>query len=799
MLKTYWLTAIRYLKKHKLYATINIAGLSIGLASCMLIIVYARNELRYDSFHDSKDRIVRATMEYQMFGTLNTAATTGTKLGPQAKRTFSAVESYVRLYQATRIMQPAEQPFEENNFLYADKDFFRVFSFDLLEGNPAQVLANPENIVLTKRLAEKYFGNKQVVGKTLKMGDKVFTISGVCANPPQYSQIKFDLVTDFMNLGEETTAEQWWTANWLTYFLLSPGTDYTSFQKQLNAFMQTPDIRKEARLEGNDFLHFNLEPITKVHLHSTLAGLEPNGDIRYIYMFGMVAILILLIAAANYTNLATAQAASRASEMGMRKAIGAGRRHLFWQFIGESTIIAFISGGLSIFLAWIALPALNNITVREFSTKDLLEPLPLGLLFVLLLVLGFLSGAYPAIVLSGMRALQVMKRSFNLSQRNMLVRRTLIVIQFSISVFLIIYTMVMVQQMNFMQNKNLGFQKEQMLVLPVDGKMREKYLVLKESLSALPGVKAVSGTHDTPEFVEWGDGMVGMDERGQHNVSVHAMPVDVGFLQTMDMELVAGKYFTNSDFSFPDYMEKEEASSGSFILNESLARKIGWTAEQAIGKSVSKHVDGKVVGVVKDFHFQNMHQEVGPMLIFLEPKLVRQFVVKLDGKNMKQSISSLGDWWKERVPHRPFSYRFIDESYARLYEGEQRALMLFVAVSAIAMLLACLGLFGLASFMVLQRTREIGIRKVLGAGIPSIVWMVAKHFLGLVFIGILIGVPAGWILGNQWLNEFAYRVSPGAWLLILSAFSALAIAFLTICVQTVRAAQINPVKSLRTE
>jgi putative ABC transport system permease protein len=247
------------------------------------------------------------------------------------------------------------------------------------------------------------------------------------------------------------------------------------------------------------------------------------------------------------------------------------------------------------------------------------------------------------------------------------------------------------------------------------------------------------------------------------------------------MQMVAGRDFLGSDLIVQDYAHSQEPSSKAFILNESLARKIGWTPEEAIGKSVSKHVDGRVVGVVKDFHFQSMHQEVGPMLIFLEPKFVRQLVVKLDGKNMKQSIAGIGNWWKERVPHRPFSYRFIDESYAQLYEGEQRALMLFMAVSAIAILLACLGLFGLASFMVLQRTREIGIRKVLGAGVFSIVWMVAKHFLGLVIIGILIGVPAGWMLGIQWLNNFAYRVSPAAGLVIFSAFAALMVAFLTIC------------------
>jgi putative ABC transport system permease protein len=799
MFRTYWLTALRYLNKHKLYAAINIAGLSIGLASCLLIIVYLRNEFRYDTFHANKDRIVRATMEYQMAGTVNKVATSGTKLGPQAKRTFPGVESFVRLYQSTKIVEHKDRTFEEKGFLYADKDFFKVFSFKLLAGNPETVLSEPDNVVLTRDLAIKYFGTSQVVGNTLKMGDNIYKVSGVCENPPQYSQIKFDLVTDFMNLGEGVTREQWWTANWLTYFLLSPGTEVKAFQQQLDDYMKTTDVRAQVGAEGSDFLRYNLEPLLNVHLYSEHAGMEPNGNIRYMYMFGMVALLILIIAAANYTNLATAQAAGRAAEMGMRKAIGATRKDLFWQFIGESTVIALLSGVLSLLLAWFFLPALNAITLRNFSEFDLFHPIPVSLLFALLLGLGFLSGAYPAIVLSGMRTLQVMKRSFSLNQRNLLVRRTLIVGQFSISVFLIIYTLIMVQQMQFMQSKNIGFQKEQMIVLPVDSKMREGYEILKESLATLPGVKAVSGANETPEFVQWGDGVTAFDDRGQHNVSVSAMPVDIGFLETMGMELLAGKDFSKADLTVEDYANSEEASSEAFILNESLAKKIGWTPEQAIGKSVSKHVDGKVVGVVKDFHFQSMHTEVGPMLMFLEPKFVRQMVVKLDGNNMKENMARLEGWWKQRVTHRSFSYRFIDESYAKLYEGEQRALWLFFAVSFIAMFLACLGLFGLASFMVLQRTREIGIRKVLGAGIPSIVWMVAKHFLLLVFIGILIAVPVGWMAGTEWLNGFAYRVSPGFWVFLLSGVSALSIAFLTICVQTVRAALINPVKSLRTD
>lgn len=799
MLTTYWLTAIRYLRKHKLYAFINISGLGIGLAACLLIMVYIRHELRYDNFHINADRIVRATMEYQTSGTVNEAAYTGTKLGPQSKRSFPLVESYVRTYLSTAVVKVGDQSFEEEDFLYADKDFFNVFSFALVNGKATNALSAPEGIVLTENKAKKFFGTTQVVGQLMEIGKKVYTVTGVCADPPAYSQIKFGMVTDFMNLGKETTEEQWWTANWVTYLLLAPGANAKNFETRLNAYMQKDDVRKEARMEGESYLRFHLEPLKRVHLYSHLSGLEPNGSIRYLYMFGIIALLILLIAGANYTNLATAQSAGRAGEMGMRKAIGASRRHLFWQFMGESTVITLLSGFLALLFAWLALPALNSITLKQFAMRDILEPVMLIALLGLLLVIGFLAGAYPALVISGMRALQVMKSSFKLSVGSIFLRRSLIVMQFAISVFLIIYTLVMMQQMQFMQNKQLGYQKEQMLILPVDGKMREQYETLKESLLTLPGVLAVSGANETPEFVQWGDGVTAFDEKGQHNVSVNAMPVDVEFITTMGMQMAAGRDFGKQDLLSAEAKEENSASSKAFIINESLAEKIGWEPEKAIGKQVSKHVDGTVVGVVKDFHFQSLHEPVTPMLMFLEPGYVRQMVVKLDGKNVKKQIAEIEGWWRSRITHRPFSYRFLDESYAKLYAAEQRASLLFISVSVIAMMLACMGLFGLASFTVVQRTREIGIRRVLGAGTIGIVWMVAKSFLGLVGMGILIAIPAGLFFGKQWLNDFAYRIEPSTGVFILAAVVAFCIAFFTISIQTIRAAHANPVKSLRTE
>ena len=799
MIRTYITTAIRYLRKHKFYAGLNILGLGVGLAACLLIMIFIQHELRYDSFHANAQRIVRATMEFRMNDEINEVATTGAKLGPQAARTFPEVEAYARTLKAKRVFTIEGQQVEEEGVLYADRDFFHMFSFRMIEGNAKTALNAPDKIVLTQSTAQRLFGSTNVLGKTLQMGSVAYQVSGVCADAPPHSQLKFAMVTDFMNLGPSATEEQWWTANWITYFMLRKGSDAVSFENKLNAYMQTENVRHEARLEGESYLRYHLEPLKRVHLYSKLEGLEPNGNIKYLYMFSIMGILVLIIAAANYTNLATAQSVGRSGEMGMRKAMGAGRFDLFIQFMGESTAIALLSGMAAWVFAWFGLPALNQVTGNQFGIENLLDPLLLLSLLFLLLLVGFASGAYPAMVISGMRALRVMKSHFKLSPANLVVRRSLIVLQFAISVFLIIYTLVMRQQMDFMKTRNLGYEKDLVVSLPVDSKMKEQYEVLKQSLEQVGAVAAVSGAYETPEYVLWGDGIVANDERGQHNVSVNAMPVDIGFLHTMNMQLTAGRDFARQDLLNEEAKKELGGSSNAYILNESLVRKIGWTPEEAIGKTVSRGIDGKVVGVVKDFHFRSLHHEVSPLVLFLEPGFVRQFVVRLNDENTVKAMASLEAWWKLRVPHRPFTYKFLDESYAKLYEAEQRTSVLFMSFSGLAILLACLGLFGLASFAVAQRTREIGVRRVLGANGYSIIWLLAKHFLLLVFLGVCISVPVALILSKQWLNEFAYRINPSTWVVIISGSTALLVALLTISIQSLWVIQSNPVKSLRTE
>lgn len=799
MIKNYFKIALRNILKHKLYSAINILGLMIGLAACLLIGLYITHELSYDKFNKKADRIVRATMEYRHAGTLNTVATTGTKAGPQFKRIFPEVEEYVRTYIGTRTVRREEKMFEEKRFLFADEAFFNVFSFQLLAGSATEVLNAPHKIVITESTAKKYFGKDEAINKTLQVGNKDYTISGICKDAPQNAQIKFDFVTTFLNIGNNVKEEQWWTANWITYLLVMDGKKIPAVEQQIAEYMNSAQIRTEARLEGSDFLRYKLEPLTRVHLYSLLAGFEPNGNITYIYMFGVIALLILIIACANYTNLATAQSTGRSGEIGMRKVMGASRKQVFFQFIGESSAITFSSAGLAFLLSGLLISYFNKVTGKNFSAEDLLQPWPIVMMAMFAMIVSLLAGAYPALVLSGTQVMGILKKGFNFTGTSNVIRRSLIVIQFAISVFLIIYTVIILQQMNFIRHKNLGYDKDHLLVLPIDRKMSENYEGIKESIASITGVEGITAAYETPEFVEWGDGITTTDANGIHEVSVNAMPVDLHFTQTLKMKMLAGRDFLKSDFAMMDTNNNSANFRQPFIINESLAKKIGWTPEEAIGKTINKSAEGPVVGVVKDFNFESLHERVKPLVIFLDKDLASVFMVRINGNDISSVLNRLEVLWKQRVTHRPFEYHFLEEDYDKLYIAEQRTTALFTITASLAILLACLGLFGLAAFTTMQRIKEIGIRRVLGAGVSSITLLISKNFLVLVAISILIAAPLAWYAGNIWLQNFAFRIHINGWLFFAAALSVFLIAFLTVAFQAIKAAVTNPVKSLRTE
>ena len=802
MFKNYFKTAFRNLGKNKLYSGINIIGLTAGLAACLLIGVFITHELSYDKFNSNAERIVRATMEYKRAETVNTTATTGTKVGPQFKRTFPAVEEYTRTFISHGIIKYGEKIFDEQRILFADQPLFKIFSFHLEEGDASLALDAPDKIVLTRSMAQKYFGNnsyRDAINKTITVFGKDMKVSAICEDVPQNSQIKFDFVTQFFNLGNYVKTEKWWEANWITYLLVRDKKDIPLLQQQIAGYMKTSEVRTDAKLEGNDYLTYHLEPLKTVHLRSSLAGFEPNGNMTYIYMFGVIAILILIIASANYTNLATAQSTGRGNEIGMRKVLGASKKQVFFQFIGESTVITFLSAALALALSIFLIPYFNNITGKEFTSEILLQPVPVISLALFAIIVSFLAGFYPAMILSGTKVLGVLKKGFRITGGGGTLRKSLIVIQFSISVFLIIYTAIILQQMNYMQTKNLGYDKEHIVVLPIGGKMLDNFQSIKEAITQVPGVEGVTAAYETPEFVEWGDGITVTDENGKKEISLNAMPVDLDFTKTMKMQLLAGRDFQQSDFAMMDTSNDGENFRVPYIINESLLKKIGWTPGQAIGKIINKGVEGPVVGVIKDFNFSSLREPIGPMLIFLGRGYSRAFMARINGQDMRPTLGRLEMMWKQRIPDRPFTYHFLDEDYNKLYVGEQRSSTLFTVAATLAILLACLGLFGLAAFTTVQRTKEIGIRRVLGANITSITMLIAKNFLVMIGIAILIAIPLAWYAGNQWLQDFAFRIPVQGWIFIAASVATILIALVTVGFHSVRSALMNPVKSLRTE
>jgi putative ABC transport system permease protein len=799
MFKNYFKTAFRNLRKNKLYSAINVIGLTVGLTACLLIGVYIIHELSYDKFNTNANRIVRATMEYRKVGSITATETSGTKTGPQFKRTFPLIEDYVRTFIRANVVKSGDKIFDEPRVLYADPAFFKMFSFHIVQGNATTALDAPDKIVITQSMAKKYFGNDNAIGKTLISGGKDLRVSAVCEDVPQNSQIKFDFATQFLNLGDNVKKETWWTANWITYFLVRDEKSIPALQQQIVAYMKTPALTRDANLEGGDYLTYNLEPLTKVHLYSSLGGFEPNGSITNIYMFAVIALLILIIACANYTNLSTAQSTGRSGEIGMRKVMGASKRQIFVQFMSESSLITFIAAIAALVLGILLIPYFNSITGKEFTSNSLLKPLPLVSLAGFSLVVSLFAGTYPAVILSGTQIMKVMNKGFNFTGGNSMLRKTLIVAQFGISVFLIIYTVIILQQMHYMQTKNLGYDKQHVVVLPIGGSMSNNFQSLKDAFAQVRGVESITASYETPEFVEWGDGITAVDEKGKHEISLNAMPVDLDFTKTMKMELVAGRDFQQSDFALMDTSDNYANFHQAYIINETLAKKIGWTPQQAINQTIEKGATGPVVGVIKDFNFSSLHNPIGPLLIFLGRNFSRDFMLRINGNDMQGTLNRLEVVWKERIADRPFNFHFLDEDYSKLYLSEQRTSKLFGVAAGLAIILACLGLFGLAAFTTVQRTKEIGIRRVLGANISDITMLVAKNFLQLVSVAVIIAIPLAWWAGNRWLQDFAFRISVQAYIFIATALVTALIALCTIGYHTIKTALANPVKSLRTE
>lgn len=797
MLLHYFRIAWRNLWKNRIFSSINIIGLSTGLTCCLLMVLYIQHELSYDRFQEKGDRIVRVIMEYGQGGNVTRGNFTSTKVLPSFARNFPEVETGARMSMAGRIVRYGDKLFNEKKFLYADSTFFRMFSFKLLSGNPDQVLALPNKVVLTQSTAAKYFGAEDPRGKILRIGSQAveYEVTGVTEDCPSNSQIKYDFLASFSSLGaaQERT---YWNANFTTYLLLKDEASIASLQAKIPGFM-----KKEMgpEMTGNDFLSYELERMRGIHLHSSYEGFEPNNSITYIYIVGAITLLILMIACFTYVNLSTARSMERAKEVGIRKVAGAFRNQLFWQFISESVILSFLALVISTALALLILPAFNQLADRSLEATSLFTPYTGGFILFTIVCISLLAGSYPALVLSGFQPIKVLKGSFKTSTSGLWMRRSLIVFQFMISVFLITSTFIISRQMHFIRNKNLGYDREHVLVLPLDQKMNDILATIKTEFKSDPNVLGVSRTVNDPTYIKGGYGMRSAAMPEGTAISVTANPVDEEFVKTTGLQLLAGSDFNTQDIKDVSYDEQEK-NSYHYILNESAARELGWKPEEAIGKKMflGDHRPGIVKGVVKDFHFASLHNAIKPLVLFTD-SWGSTLMVKIAGADLAHSIKSLEAKWKSLVPHRPFEYTFLDENYDKLYSAELRIGKVFNVFAAIAIVLACLGLFGLSAYTIQQRTKEIGVRKVLGASVGRIMVLVSAQFIKLVAVAFVLATPVAWFLMDRWLQDFAYRVSLSWTIFLITALVILAIAVLTVSFQAVRAAVANPVKSLRTE
>jgi putative ABC transport system permease protein len=798
MFKNYLKIALRNFWKNKTSLAINIFGLTIGLTSCLLIALYIQHEMSYDGFEKKGNRIARVIMEYSFAGSSesNKGNYTSVRVAKVFKQVFPEVESAIKMTEYARVVGYKDKLIDEKRFMYADSTFFDLFSFKLLQGNVHDVLSSRYDVILTESTAKKYFGNENPIGKALKVGNdsNVYKITGIIQDCPSNSQIKFDFLASFSSLGITPDWEKnYWDANYTTYLLLKNENSINTLQAKLPAFM-----KKEMQGQGAT-VNFYLEPFDKIHLHSAYGGFEPNNSITYIYILAAVALLILIIACSTYINLSTARSIERAKEVGVRKVIGAEKQQLFWQFIGESLLICLLAIVLSLVIAVLSLPYFNQLSQKELQAGSLFSlPFILFSLAVAVFV-SFIAGSYPAIILSGFQPIKVLKGSFKNTGSGQWLRKSLIVFQFAISVFLIVSTFMMQKQLYYVQHKNLGYDREHVLVMPMDYSMSTHLDLLKEQFKLNPDVLSISRCHRSP--VEGGGGYNMRSDIMPQNqqIATIANPADEDFIKTTGLQLIAGESFNAQDVkdaSDTNYKKR----FFRYVLNESAAKLLGWTPQEAIGKKMFLGDDrpGYVKGVVKDFNFQSLHDPIKSYVLFPDV-WSRELLVKLSGNNLPQTISYLESKWKTLVPSRPFEFRFMDDDYNKLYDAELRLGKVMNLFSSIAIMLACLGLFGLSSYTAQQRFKEIGIRKVLGASVSNIIIELSKDFIRLTFFAMVIAFPIAWWAMTKWLQDFTYRTNMSWTIYIIAGALTLLLAIVTVSVQAIRAALANPVKSLRTE
>ncbi len=805
MLRNYFKVAFRYLLRNKSYSSINILGLAIGIACCILIMLFVRSEWSYDRFHSKASRIYRAWLFEKYEGQTFTNTLTPIPLGPALQNNITDVESFCRVYAFNTLVQYKNERFNEPVNM-VDSNFFSLFDFKLVEGKAQTVFPNGNTVVLSERMAKKYFGGQPAIGQTLELqlGDelKLFTVTGVAKNPPQESSIQFGMLIPHSNermLFSERSITSGWTSVFVeTYVLAKEGSD----GKQIEA--KIPALAK--KLAGDNYtpgeynVHF--QPITDIHLNKKLpAGNSAVSDPAYAYILGTIGILILLIACINFVTLSIGRSVTRALEVGVRKVMGAERPQLIRQFWGEAMLMVFISFAIAIAISFLLLKPFNAIANKELLIS--FDGFTILFFTGIIVIVGLMAGIYPAIVLSGFAPVKVLKGRLQSAAGIGLFRKGLIAGQFVASIMMIIGTIVIGQQLGFLRNKNLGYDKEHIVIIPTNKPRAEGYPLAERFRSELiKNPQVVSTATSMFSFSEPGWVTIGYeDEKGVYrNFRLNA--IDADFVNTMDLEIIAGRNFLASNSA---------DLTSAVIVNETFVKEYGWS--DPIGKKLPGRYRQEVIGVVKDFHFESLHSKIQPLALAMRPDSIFRWSndiamvfspqprinVRLKGGNLQEQVAFLQAAWKSVAPDQDFEYRFLDESLNAMYREEQRLGKVVRIASVLSIFIACMGLFGLATLVVVRRTKEIGIRKVLGADVKGLVGLLSKDFIVLVGIAALVAFPIAWWALNKWLQDFAYRISIEWWVFIAAAAATLLIALLTVSFQAVKAAIANPVKSLRTE
>lgn len=797
MLKNYLKIAWRNIRKQKFYSFINILGLTIGMTCCFLIFIYVQFELSYDGFHEKKDQIYQLTTDVKTPTELIQADITSAPMGPALKADFPEVKAATRVIFSNMIVTNGENKYQEDHIAVADSNFFEVFTFPLISGTAATALAEPFSVVLTESKAKKYFGSANVLGKSVQIGGKKYTlkVTGVMKDVPENSQMPFDMmfsISTYKALGVDLE-NSWGNFGTITYLMLEKGADAARFEKKLPGFMES-HVGDQMR-KSSMFYTLHIDPLKDVYMHSKRKGTTlVYGSITNVYIFSFVALFIMLIAVINFVNLATARATERAREVGVRKAVGAYESQLTIQFLCETLLLSLFAFLLSAILCQLLLPAFNMLAGKEIAI-NIFKTGIVGLFLLVAIVIGLLAGIYPAVVLSSYKPVVVLKGAFSSSNKGLFLRRGLVVFQFVITIVLIAGVIIVYNQLLYMRSSDPGFKKDQQLVVEFNGidDMKEKWIDIKRQVASVPGVLGNTFSSSVPSKVNnsaYSSMELKSGDMQASNINLYF--VDYDFIKQYGIKVVAGRGFSE---------EMGTDSTQAMVVNEATVASLGYSKpEDIIGKKFSQWGrEGKVIGVIKNFNYHSLREEIAPLTMRIGPNAYTPLTLTINPANLQKVLADVERIYNRYAPDGRLEYYFLDEAFDKQYRAEYRFGRLVLTFTVLAIFLATLGLLGLISYIVIQRTKEIGIRKILGASVGSILFLLSSDFLKLVLIALLVATPLAWYLMAQWLKEFAFRIDIQWWVFVLAGGVAVLLALATVYIQTVKTALTSPVKSLRTE